>query len=187
MKVVCGLGNPGAEYASTRHNAGWWVVEQARLEWRFPSFRRHGRARSSEGMLGREPVLLIEPLTYMNRSGVALVPLARVPDFDIRRDLLVIVDDAALDVGRIRLRAGGSSGGHNGLASVEASLRCRDYARLRIGVGRTPPGLDLADWVLSPFEPEDEAEIRALLPEFVAAAELWVNDGIEAAANRFNR
>lgn len=187
MKVVCGLGNPGAAYVSTRHNAGWWVVERARHEWGFPSFRRHGRARSSEGMLGHEPVLLIEPLTYMNRSGVALAPLGRMPDFDIRQDLLVVVDDAALDVGRIRLRAGGSSGGHNGLASIEASLRCRDYARLKVGVGRKPPDVDLADWVLSPFEPENEAQIRELLPELVAAVELWVRDGVEPAANRFNR
>lgn len=138
-------------------------------------------------MLGHEPVLLIEPLTYMNRSGVALAPLGRMPDFDIRQDLLVVVDDAALDVGRIRLRAGGSSGGHNGLASIEASLRCRDYARLKVGVGRKPPDVDLADWVLSPFEPENEAQIRELLPELVAAVELWVRDGVEPAANRFNR
>lgn len=187
MKVVCGLGNPGSEYASTRHNAGWWVVEQARLEWGFPSFRRHGAARSSEGLLGRESVLLVEPLTYMNRSGAALAPLGRMSDFDIGRDLLVVVDDAALDVGRIRLRAGGSSGGHNGLGSVEATLRRRDYARLRIGVGRMPPDVDLADWVLSAFEPEDEERVRALLPDLVAAIELWVREGVASAANRFNR
>lgn len=187
MKVVCGLGNPGAEYAGTRHNAGWWVVERAREEWGFPAFRRHGPARSSEGQLGPEPVLLIEPLTYMNRSGAVLAPLGRLPDFDIRCDLLVVVDDAALDIGRIRFRSSGSSGGHNGLESVEAVMRSRDYARLRIGVGRPEPGVELRDWVLSAFEPEEEASIRALLPELVAAVELWVSQGVEPAANRFNR
>jgi PTH1 family peptidyl-tRNA hydrolase len=187
MKVVCGLGNPGSEYAATRHNVGWWVIERARERWGFPAFRRSGRARSSEGLLDEESVLLVEPLTYMNRSGAVLAPLARVPEFDVRRDLLVVVDDAALDVGRLRLRASGSSGGHNGLESVEASLRTRDYARLRVGVGPLPPGVDMADWVLSTFEPEAEENVRALLPVLVDAVETWVAEGVEPAANRFNR
>jgi PTH1 family peptidyl-tRNA hydrolase len=187
MKVVCGLGNPGPEYADTRHNVGWWVVDRARAKWGFPAFRRDGRARSSEGHLGEEAVRLIEPQTWMNRSGAALAPLGQLPEFDFRRDLLIVVDDAALDVGRIRFRADGSSGGHNGLKSVEAALRSQEYQRLRVGVGQLPPGVELADWVLSPFEPADEDSVRAMLPDLVNAVEVWVGEGIDVAANRFNR
>lgn len=123
----------------------------------------------------------------MNRSGAALAPLLSLDDFDISRDLLVVVDDVALDVGRVRFRPHGSAGGHNGLKSVEAVLRTRAYPRLRIGVGGPPPGADLADWVLSPFPPEDEERIVALLEELVAAVRVWLEEGIEAAMSRFNR
>jgi PTH1 family peptidyl-tRNA hydrolase len=109
------------------------------------------------------------------------------PEFEVATDLLVVVDDAALDVGRIRIRTRGSAGGHNGLRSIEASLRTQDYARLRIGVGGAPPGVDLADWVLDEFEEEEENEIRSLLPDLVEAVAVWVREGAEPAANRCNR
>jgi peptidyl-tRNA hydrolase, PTH1 family len=184
---VCGLGNPGPEYEETRHNVGWWVVEEALATWRFPEFRRAGSAWVSQGRIGDEDVVLVEPLTYMNRSGSVLAPLVRAEDFSVSRDLLVVVDDTALEVGRLRLRATGSAGGHNGLKSVEAALGTRDYARLRIGVGAAPPGVDLAEWVLSPFEAADEQRVVELLPELVDAVRIWVEDGVEAAAGRTNR
>lgn len=187
MKLIVGLGNPGPEYESTRHNVGWWVVEEAQATFRFPEFRRRGNAWVSEGHIGTEEVVLLEPTTYMNRSGAALAPFVAQPEFDVARDLLVVVDDTALDVGRMRFRAEGSAGGHNGLKSVEAALRTRSYARLRIGVGAAPPGADLADWVLSTFEREDEETIVKLLPEMVDAVRLWVERGVDTAANRFNR
>jgi PTH1 family peptidyl-tRNA hydrolase len=187
MKVVCGLGNPGEEYAETRHNVGWWVLDAARSRWRFPAYRREGRARSSEGSLDGEPVRLVKPLTFMNRSGSVVARLATLPDFETASDLLVVVDDAALDVGRIRFRAQGSAGGHNGLRSIESSLRSQEYARLRIGVGGPPPDVEMADWVLSDFEEEEEAGIRDLLPDLVEAVGVWVTEGVEPAANRFNR
>lgn len=187
MKVVCGLGNPGEEYESTRHNVGWWVVEEAQATWRFPEFRRGRRAWHSAGRVGEHDVLLVEPLTFMNRSGTALTELASAAGFDVTRDLLVVVDDTALDVGRIRIRAGGSAGGHNGLRSVEAALRTREYARLRVGVGPAPPGADLAEWVLSPFDEEDERCITELLPTLVDAVGTWIEAGVDAAANRYNR
>ncbi len=123
----------------------------------------------------------------MNRSGEALLPFLAAEGFVVQNDLLVVVDDVALAVGRVRFRAGGSSGGHNGLKSVEAALRTRDYPRLRIGVGQLPPGADLAEWVLTPLEHEDEETVLALLPTLVDAVACWVQEGIEAAANRFNR
>jgi len=187
VKVLCGLGNPGAQYAATRHNVGWWALEQARRSWAFADFARAGPARISAADFEGDRVLLIEPWTYMNRSGAALVPLLDVETFEPARDLLVIVDDAALDLGRIRLRARGSSGGHNGLKSVESTLRTREYARLRIGVGPAPDDVELADWVLAPFGPEEEARVIELLPIVVDAARTWIREGVDAAANRFNR
>lgn len=187
MKVVCGLGNPGREYELTRHNVGWWVVDEAQERLGFGEFRRHGPAWVSEGRIDEQAVLLIEPLTFMNRSGAAVAPLLERTDFDIGRDLLVVVDDATLDVGRVRMRASGSSGGHNGLKSIEAVLGTRDYARLRIGVGVPPAGADLAEWVLSMFDEEDEQRIVDMLPDLVATVRAWVEDGVEAAGSRFNR
>jgi peptidyl-tRNA hydrolase, PTH1 family len=187
MKVVCGLGNPGPEYENTRHNVGWWVVEEFQATLRFPEFRRVRRAWVSEGSVDGHDVVLVEPLTFMNRSGDALAALAQSGSFDPSQDLLVVVDDTALDVGRVRIRASGSAGGHNGLKSVEAALGTRDYARLRVCVGSAPAGANLADWVLSPFEPPDEEQVVALLPDLVDAVRAWIGQGVDAAASRYNR
>jgi peptidyl-tRNA hydrolase, PTH1 family len=187
MKMVCGLGNPGPQYEATRHNVGWWVVEEVQATWRFTEFRRVGSAWLSQGRIGRHDVVLVEPLTFMNRSGSALAPLLAAAGLDAGRDLLVVVDDTALPVGRVRLRAGGSAGGHNGLKSVEAALGTQEYARLRVGVDAPPPGADLAEWVLSPFDQAEEARIVELLPDLVDAVAVWVEDGVEAAASRCNR
>jgi peptidyl-tRNA hydrolase, PTH1 family len=124
----------------------------------------------------------------MNRSGAVLAPLRAIETFDPAGDLLVLVDDVALDVGRFRLRGAGSAGGHNGLKSVEGSLRRQDYARLRIGVGPRPMGQDdLADFVLDRFTPEERARLDALLDPMAEAVECWLEEGIERAMNRFNR
>lgn len=187
MKVICGLGNPGPEYEATRHNVAWWLLDRLTTAWGFGAFRRDGRARVAAGRIGGHAVRLVKPMTYMNRSGAAVAPLRTLPDFDVARDLLVVVDDVALDPGRMRFRARGSAGGHNGLKSVEAALGTREYARLRIGVGGPPPGVDLADWVLAPPSRDDEAHILDLMPELTDAVRVWVEDGIEAAMNRFNR
>lgn len=131
--------------------------------------------------------LLVKPLTYVNRSGVAVRVLAEWEALEIEDDLLVVVDDTALEPGRPRFRARGSAGGHNGLASIEGALGTRDYQRLRIGVGQPPPGVDPADWVLSEFEdPDDEDAVLAALPRLAEGVELWAREGIEAAMNRYN-
>jgi peptidyl-tRNA hydrolase, PTH1 family len=123
----------------------------------------------------------------MNRSGQALGALASLTEFHPGEDLLVVVDDAALDVGRVRFRPRGSPGGHNGLKSVSRALGSDDYPRLRIGVGVAPEGADLSDWVLSPMDPEDEDVILGLLPELVKGVEVWGVEGMESAMNSFNR
>jgi PTH1 family peptidyl-tRNA hydrolase len=156
--------------------------------WRLSRFRRGSRALAADGRLGDVPVTLLKPQTYMNRSGQALEPLLAQPDFDPGHQLLVLVDDAALPLGTFRLRARGSSGGHNGLESVEQVLGSRTYARLRIGIGPVPEEIDdLADYVLTPFTGAEAARLGDLLPEMMEAVECWVAEGIATAMNRFNR
>jgi PTH1 family peptidyl-tRNA hydrolase len=124
----------------------------------------------------------------MNRSGAAIAPLLSLPGFDPAQHLLILVDDVALPLGRFRLRGAGSAGGHNGLKSVEGVLRRQDYARLRIGVGPPPAGLDdLADYVLADFDREERATLEDLLPPMAEAVECWVEEGVERAMTRFNR
>jgi len=187
MKAVVGLGNPGPEYEATRHNVGWWLLDRLAYDWGFPLFRREGRAMVSEGSKDGVVCRLMKPTTYMNRSGQALGSLRFVEDFSVQEDLLIVVDDAAMEVGRVRFRPRGSPGGHNGLKSVSEALGTNDYARLRIGVGLVPGGVDLSEWVLSPMEPPDEDQILDLLPLLVEGVEVWAGDGIEAAMNGFNR
>jgi len=142
----------------------------------------------AEGSWNGRPVRLLEPTTYMNRSGAALAPLLAFPDFDPARDLLILVDDVALPLGRFRLRGAGSAGGHNGLKSVEGSLRRQDYARLRIGVGPVPLGLeDLSDFVLAPFPADERRVLDELLVPMADAVESWAEHGIEHAMAAHNR
>ena len=182
-----GLGNPGPDYDGTRHNVGWWVVDRLAYDWDFGSFKRDGKAFVSEGAVKDLRVQLMKPTTYMNRSGLALRPLLEQERWDPSVDLLVVVDDAALDVGRVRFRPEGGAGGHNGLKSISGALQSNAYARLRIGVGVKPEGADLSDWVLSEMPPDDEDVVVGLLPELTEAVELWLTEGVEAAMNRFNR
>jgi PTH1 family peptidyl-tRNA hydrolase len=142
----------------------------------------------AEGSWNGEALRVLKPQTYMNRSGAAIAPLLDLPAFDPGRDLLIMVDEVALPLGRFRLRGAGSAGGHNGLKSVEGALRRQDYARLRIGVGPVPPDLDgLADYVLDELPPEDREVLDALLDPMADAVETWLDEGIEIAMTRHNR
>jgi PTH1 family peptidyl-tRNA hydrolase len=187
VKVVVGLGNPGPEYDATRHNVGWWVLDRLAYDWDFDTFRRSGKAFVTEGRVGETAVRLVKPRTYMNRSGLALRELRDLEDFEPSEDLLVVVDDAAMDVGRVRFRPEGGPGGHNGLKSIAGALRSNAYPRLRLGVGTKPEGVDLSDWVLSDMPDEDEEVVVGLLPDMTRAVEVWLDEGVEAAMNRFNR
>lgn len=186
-RVVVGLGNPGPRYDATRHNVGWWVVDRFAYDHDFEPFSRRAKRLETSREVGGRTVRLVKPRTYMNRSGLALTNLWRIDGFRVETDLLVVTDDANLDVGRIRIRPRGGAGGHNGLKSVSGVLGTTDYARLRVGVGIAPAGADLSDWVLSPMPEEDEDRLVALLPELGEAIGAWAEDGVEAAMNRFNR
>lgn len=188
MKIVAGLGNPGPEYDATRHNVGWWMADRLAYDWGFGPFSHEGRGLVSSGVVSGQAVTLVKPTTYMNRSGGAILPLLPAPEqFDPGLDLLVIVDDVALDVGRVRLRGGGSPGGHKGLVSVGQTLGTEDFARLRIGVGRPPAGGDLVGWVLSPLPPDEEEVVVGLLAQLTRGVEVWLEEGPERAMSVINR
>ncbi len=177
---MVGLGNPGSEYAATRHNAGFWLADALVAHWGLPPFRRAERARATEGVVAGVPVRILKPTTFMNRSGAALASLRADPAFDPAADLLVLVDDFQIPCGTFRLRAEGSAGGHNGLKSIEGALQSPRYARLRIGVGPLPEGvIDWADYVLAPFTAEQSEQVEALMPEMLAAVDRWVRSGVE--------
>jgi len=175
LRAVVGLGNPGPEYAATRHNAGFLLADALAAHWRFPPFRRAERARATEGSVASTPVRILKPTTFMNRSGAALASLRADPTFAPERDLLILVDDFQIPVGTFRLRPEGSAGGHNGLKSVEGALQSQQYARLRIGVGPLPEGTgDWADYVLAPFDPEQLDEVEGLMPQMIETVEKWL-------------
>ncbi len=188
MKVIVGLGNPGEEYERTRHNVGWWVVDHLADVWRFDGWKKDGDARVANGIVGGTKVRLVKPLTYMNLSGAALRPYLRRPFWSAATDLLVVVDEVQLPVGRFRFRAKGSPGGHNGLKSIESTLKTQEYARLRLGVG-PGEGRDrhgtLADYVLGDFGKQEERDTRELFPQLTTAIELWLKSGIGPVMNQF--
>jgi PTH1 family peptidyl-tRNA hydrolase len=184
MKAIVGLGNPGAKYRGTRHNAGFAVADElagrARVEFESaPVGALVARWRRPDDV-----VLLAKPLTFMNESGQAVGELVRYFKIDVS-DLLLIVDEVHLPLGKIRARARGSAGGHNGLKSVIAHLGDQ-FARLRIGVGRGDSRRDLADHVLSRFETEEIAEVGRMTTRAADAAEMFITSGIEAVMNAYN-
>lgn len=186
MKLIVGLGNPGREYRDTRHNVGFLVVEEIA--------RRHqlvlamAPSQVPETFVakkyGPEPLLVAKPLTYMNRSGDAVAALARYYDIGAA-DLLVVVDEAALPFGKLRARARGSAGGHNGLKSIIEQVGDA-FPRLRIGIGRGDPRWDLADHVLSTFGRDERDAIDRAILRAADAVETFVADGVTATMNRFN-
>lgn len=190
MKLIVGLGNPGRSYAETRHNVGWMVLDHLADVWHTEGWRKDGDAVVADARVGGVRVRLMKPQTYMNLSGGALRPYLRRKEWAAARDLLVVVDDVALPIGRFRLRAQGSAGGHNGLKSIEQAVGGREYARLRVGVG-PPPGRarrgDLADYVLDRMGKAEREVIRQLYPEFEAIADCWIKEGVTLAMTRFNR
>jgi PTH1 family peptidyl-tRNA hydrolase len=188
VKVILGLGNPGKEYERTRHTVGWWVVDHLADVWRFDGWKKDGEARVVTGIVDGTRVRLVKPLTYMNLSGAVLRPYLRRPFWSASKDLIVVVDEVALPLGRYRFRAKGSAGGHNGLKSVEGALGTQEYSRLRIGIrpldDRRAVG-DLSDFVLDNFGKAETDVIHSLLPTLTTAMELWLRDGIVPVMNRF--
>jgi PTH1 family peptidyl-tRNA hydrolase len=188
MKAIVGLGNPGAKYRGTRHNIGFAVVDELARRWALAF-----EAAPADALIAKwrpidaGPVLLAKPLTFMNASGEATGALARYFKIDLG-DLLIVVDEVQLPLGKIRARARGSAGGHNGLKSIIAYLG-DDFSRLRIGVGRGPEGSDrrdLADHVLSRFGPDEKADVERMIVRAADAAATFITAGIAAVMNAYN-
>lgn len=196
MKLVVGLGNPGSRYRDTRHNIGFLVVDalarQSRAEavdLGAPAEVRRCTMAPDEAVAGggEEEVLLVKPLTYMNRSGLALEAIARAVGGVPPADILVVLDDLYLDFGRLRLRGSGSDGGHNGLKSIEAALESREYPRLKCGVGPQPAGVPAEEFVLGEFSVEEVEGLPGFVGQAADAARAFVALGLVTAMNRFNR
>ena len=184
MKLVVGLGNPGRKYAGTRHNVGFEVVDalatQHRLEW---------ESAPAEALMAKwrgAGALIVKPLTFMNLSGYAVGDLLRYFKVDLA-DLLVIVDEVQLELGRLRTRGSGSAGGHNGLKSLIEQLGTDEFARLRFGVGRGDARRDLADHVLATFDKDEQPVVTDAIARAADAAGVFVSDGLGPMMNRFNR
>jgi PTH1 family peptidyl-tRNA hydrolase len=186
VPLVLGLGNPGARYAHTRHNVGWDVVETLVARWKASPHETTATYRAWRAGPGGREIDLVVPLTFMNRSGEALDEWRSRHDLGTG-DLLVVVDDVYLSLGRIRLRASGSSGGHNGLASLEGAIGSRDWSRLRIGIGAAGSAAGLRDHVLEGYAPDELPVIAAAIGRAADAAECWCLEGLTKAMNRFNR
>lgn len=185
MKIIVGLGNPGKKYEGTRHNVGFEVLKLMAEKAMAEAPRSKFDSLVSEAMLGGQRTLLVWPQTYMNRSGLAARQAVGFYKASLE-DLLVICDDFHLDVGRIRMRAKGSSGGQNGLKDIANQLGSEQYCRLRIGVGPAPSGRDTADFVLGRFAAKDKELVDVSLHDAAAATECWATHGPTEAMNRFN-
>ncbi len=195
MKLIVGLGNPGPEYSKTRHNAGFMLVERlaTRHNLTGPKHKFHAGILDGELMVG-DPIrpqraILMQPTTYMNRSGLAVGEAVAFYKLEPQTDLLVLVDDLALDVGTIRLRGEGSAGGQNGLSDIQRALGTTQYARLRIGIGpNTINGhkIPQKDFVLSPFTSEQQTELDHALDKGVKCIESWLTDGLDKTMSIYN-
>jgi len=183
--IVVGLGNPGPEYAQTRHNAGFWCVDRLAGRQSISVAERRRTVVLGEGSVEGRRVVLAKPRTFVNRSGLAatyLLARYRVAP----SGLLVVYDDVALPLGKVRLRARGSSGGHRGIESIIDALGAQDFPRLRIGIGQPPPGTDQVDYVLGAMSTEERQKADLAIDTAADAAVAVLSEGIDTAMNRYN-
>ena len=186
MKIFVGLGNPTKEYAATKHNVGFMLADKVAAELGAENWRENFNALIAESFLDGEKILIVKPQTFMNASGDSVVPLVDYYKVDVT-NLIVAHDDMDLPVGKIRLRPGGSGGGHRGIASIIQNFGgLKNFPRVRIGIGRPPENWSVNGHVLSPFNDEDAAKISAALDELVPAVICIFREGIDNAMNKFN-
>ena len=187
MYLIVGLGNPGMKYDATKHNMGFKVIDELVDTYRIPSSGTSLKGMYGKGMIGAEKVILIKPMTYMNNSGECVRAFVDYYKVDPGEELIVIYDDITLEPGNIRVRKKGSAGGHNGIKSIIAHLGTEKFKRIRVGVGEKPKNWDLADFVLSPFKPEEKDAVREGIEKAAKAVEVILTDGADAAMNRYNK
>ena len=185
MKIIAGLGNPGAEYAATKHNVGFMLVDALAVRLNAPVWKEDFFSSVTEVRIGGKKVFLVKPLTYMNNSGEALGPMLSYYKLDTE-DLIVVHDDMDIPSGTVRIRKKGGSGGHNGIKSILAHAGSEDFPRVRIGIGRPPTGWTVINHVLAPFSSEDAPKIREAIDYLLPAVECIVTDGVDLAMNKYN-
>ncbi|HMA53011.1 MAG TPA: aminoacyl-tRNA hydrolase [Acidobacteriota bacterium] len=186
MWLVVGLGNPGDEYAATRHNAGYMLVDRLALAWGVELRGRLFKSRTALARRAGEEILLVEPKTFMNRSGTAVRAALEGKEVGPER-LIVVYDDLDIPLGEIRVRKAGRPGTHKGMISIAGEVRSDAFARVRIGIGPLPPGRDAADFVLEPFRRDERADLERGLEQAAEALEMILDGGIERAMTRFNK
>lgn len=186
MKIIAGLGNPTKEYEGTRHNIGFSVIDKLADKYNISMNEKKHKAICGKGMIEGEKVILLKPQTYMNLSGESIVDAVNFYKVDPEEDVIIIYDDIDLDVGKLRIRAKGSAGGHNGMKNIIAHLGTQVFPRIRVGVGAKPKDWDLADYVLGRFPKEELPEIEAGRETACEAVKIIVSQGAEAAMNRIN-
>lgn len=184
-RVLVGLGNPGDRYRDTRHNVGFMVLDRLRVRWGWGNFRSKGNSELLSGRRGEHQVYLLKPQTYMNLSGQAVSALRRQTPI-VAAEVMCIVDEFALPLGKLRLRASGSAGGHNGLKSLIADLGSQDFPRLRMGIGPVPEGWEAANFVLGRFQAAEREALEEMIERACECAETWLESGIAPAMNRYN-
>ena len=187
MKIIVGLGNPGIKYRRTRHNLGFMVVDTlaAQRNLTFRRGRNRGKCLQVEGQIGKEQVLLVKPLTYMNLSGESVSSVVNYYHLPLE-DFLVVCDDVHLDLGRLRMRRSGSAGGHNGMESIIKQLGSEVFPRLRIGVGEPPEWMDMMSYVLGVFPRTEAKQLPEIIARAVMAVETWIYYGVDEAMNKYN-
>jgi len=185
-RLIVGIGNPGLEYAKTRHNVGFRVVDLVAMQLGVQSEEAKFKGIFAAVKFGDLTIGLLKPMTYVNLSGQSVSEAVKKLNLATEQ-ILIVLDDAQIPLGKLRLRAKGSSGGHKGLQSIIDALRSEDIPRLRIGIGSPPEDIDLATYVLSPFEPEEETIIAETIEKAAEAVKVWAKEGIEVAMKRFNR
>lgn len=184
VKLIVGLGNPGLRYANTRHNVGFKVITQLAKLHQIKVGGSLGPAIYGQGQIGGQRVLLLQPTTFMNRSGAAVAYAMRQRQLELA-DILVVYDDLDLPLGKIRLRAAGSAGGHRGIRSIITTLGSQEINRLRVGIGR-PDALEVVDYVLEPFTKNELPTLEEVVARSCDAIEAWLDQGLEQAASRYN-
>jgi PTH1 family peptidyl-tRNA hydrolase len=187
MFIIVGLGNPTAEYAGTRHNVGFDVIDQIADKYNISVTERKHRAFCGKGIIGGQKVILVKPQTYMNLSGESVRSVLDFYKVDVETELLVIFDDISLDVGQLRIRKKGSAGGHNGIKNIIQHLGTNVFHRIKVGVGEKPKGYDLADYVLGHFSKGEKEQMEDGYKKAVNAVELMLQGEVDAAMNEFNK
>lgn len=186
MKIIVGLGNPSMKYAGTRHNIGFGVIDELSDRWNIRIADSKMKGLCGGGIIAGEKVILVKPMTFMNLSGECVRPF--VDYYKVApEDVIVCYDDISLDVGMIRVRGKGSAGGHNGMKNIILHLGTEGFPRVRVGIGAKPEYMDLVDYVLGRFPTDELPTIREAIEDAADAVELWIEEGLQPAMNRFNK